>query len=252
GVAAFARVFRNDVHQAVDHVGVITQAARHGVGTESAVKYVVAIVAGERVIERIAGGVDVPGAGEGQVLQVRPEGEAYRGLHAVDAARHPGQGLDHLVEHVVHDIGVVARAPAHRVGASATVEQVVAGIAGERVVERIAGGVDVGRAGEYKVLDVVRQAIAHRGLHGVGAAGGILGRDIARIVHHVDVVAGSADHFVGPDTAIEPVRCGVAGEDVVAVVAGGVDRAAAQQGDVFQFLTQGNGIGEGAFHRIDA
>ena len=48
-------------------------------------------------------------------------------------------------------------------------EDVVAGVAGERVGERVAGGVDGGRSGQGQVLDVGAERVADAALDGVGA-----------------------------------------------------------------------------------
>ena len=80
---------------------------------------------------------------------------------------------------VGHHIGVVAVAAGHRVGAGAAIEDVVAGIAGEGVGERIAGAVDVRGAGQDQVLDIGAERVGDRGLHRVGAFAGSLDDDVA-------------------------------------------------------------------------
>ena len=52
---------------------------------------------------------------------------------------------------------------------AAAVQHVVAGVAGQRVVQRVAGGIDVAGAGQRQVLDVGAQRVADAGLHRVGA-----------------------------------------------------------------------------------
>ena len=86
-------------------------------------------------------------------------------------------------------------------------EDVVAGVAGERVGERVAGGVDGARAGQGQVLDIGAERVADAALHGVGALAGGLG----------DHVAGGIDHIVSlpappimvslPAPPIERYRC---------------------------------------------
>src|SRR6478672_5291070 len=88
------------------------------------VENVVAAVAGDDVGERVAG------AGERQVLDIvrqRVVGERRqdRVVALVGVLRH------HVAD-VVDDIGVVAKAAGHRVGAGAAVEPVVAAVARER------------------------------------------------------------------------------------------------------------------------
>ena len=94
---------------------VVAEAAVQLVGAAVAVQLVVAdqavedvglAVAGEDVGQAIAGAVDRVGAGQGQVLDVRAEGEVDRALHLVGAA--DDAGLDHDVAGIVDDVGVVA------------------------------------------------------------------------------------------------------------------------------------------------
>ena len=147
-VGALAGGLRDHVAGVVDHVDVVAGTADHGVvaGTAvqrvvagAAVEHVVAGVAGEHVGERIAGGVDAAGAGQRQVLDVGAEAVADRALHRVGALA--GGLRDHVAGGVDH-IDVVADAADHGVVAGTAVEHVVAGVAGQRVGERVAGGVD--------------------------------------------------------------------------------------------------------------
>jgi hypothetical protein len=60
-------------------------------------------------------------------------------------------------------------APArHRVGPGAAVEAVRPGVAGQHVVERVAGAVDVGGAGQDQVLDIGAERVVDRALDRVG------------------------------------------------------------------------------------
>ena len=129
-VGALAGVLDHHVADIVDHVGVVAEPARHGVGAGAAVEDVVAGVAGEAVGQGIAGAVEVGGAGERQVLEVGAERIGDRGQHRVGAF---AGVLDHHVADIVDHVGVVAEPARHGVGAGAAVEDVVAGIAGEAV-----------------------------------------------------------------------------------------------------------------------
>ena len=100
-----------------------------GVQPGAAVERVVAAVAGDDVVEPVAGAVDVAAAGQGEVLDIGGERVADRRPHRVDAF---ADGFRDDVADVVDDIGVVAEAADHAVGAGAAVERVVAGAAGER------------------------------------------------------------------------------------------------------------------------
>ena len=107
--------------------------------------------------------------------------------------------LGHHVAGIVDDIGVVAEAAVHRVGAAAAVEAVGARIADEDVGEEIAGAVDVAAAGQGEVLDRGGEREADRALDPVGALAGELGDDVAGLVDDVDVVAVAAVHHVGAE-----------------------------------------------------
>ena len=74
-----------------------------------------------------------------------------------DGVRALVQGLDHHVAGIVDIVDVVAAPPACVVGAAAAVEDVGAGIAGQHVVQAVAGPVEVGRPGQRQVLDVGAQ-----------------------------------------------------------------------------------------------
>src|SRR4029453_14843119 len=118
---------------------------------EAAVEDVGGVVAGQGVGQVVAGAVDRVEAGQGQILDVRGETEGDRALHQVGAAA--GDGLEDDVERIVDDIGVVAEAAVHRVGAGLAVENVGAAVADQDVGLKIAGAVDIAGAGQGQVLD---------------------------------------------------------------------------------------------------
>ena len=104
-------------------------------------------------------------AGQRQVLDIAlgmdriRQAEADRRLHRVGAV---AAGLVGHIASIVHHIDVVARAAKHRVGTSTAIQRVVAvkagqridpGIAGEDVVQGIAGAIDGSCPGERQVLD---------------------------------------------------------------------------------------------------
>ena len=66
-VGALAGVLDHHVADIVDHVGVVAEPARHGVGAGAAVEDVVAGIAGEAVGQGIAGAVDVGISGQDEV-----------------------------------------------------------------------------------------------------------------------------------------------------------------------------------------
>jgi hypothetical protein len=219
-VGALVRELAHRVAGVVDDIGVVAGAARHRVGPGAAIEPVRPAVAGERVVERVAGAVDVGGPGQDQVLDIGAERVGERALDRVGALVHQ---FDHRVAGVVDDIGVVAGAARHRVGPGAAVEAVRSAVAGQHVVERVAGAVDVGGAGQDQVLDIGAERVADRALDRVSALVHQLRHRVAGVVDDIGVVAGAARHRVGPGAAVEAVRPAVAGERVVERVAGAVD-----------------------------
>ena len=129
--------------------------------------------------------------------------------------------LDHGVAEVVNGVGVVARAAAQGVGTCTAVEDVVACVAGDHVVQRVASGAQVGAAGEHQVLCVGTKAVADAGVDGVGTGCNGLGDHIARVVDHIGVVTRTASHHVGTGAAVQRV--------VVLATVQGVVACAAQQ-----------------------
>ena len=226
---AGAGQLRDHVGDVVDDVGVVAGPADHRVRPRPPLRHVVAGVAGEDVVGRVAGAVDGARPGQGQVLDLGAERVGQCRLDGVGAAA--GE-LGRHVAGVVDDVGVVAVAAGHRVGAGAAVEPVVGGVAGEDVGERVAGAVDRRRAGQDQVLDVRRQRVGDARPDRVGAGGGRSVTASASGVDDVGVVAEAAADHVVAGAAVEHVGCAVAGEDVAERVAGAVDRGAAGQRQV--------------------
>src|SRR5205085_4005892 len=144
-------------------------AAVQHVIARAAVDLVGAAVADDGVGEAVAGAVDRGASGQGEVLDLGCERVGDRGLDQVCAAA--GE-LDHRIQRIVHDIGVVARAAGEGVGPCPAIEDVVAGIAGDHVDRGVAGAVDVANAGESEILDLGGEGVGDGGGHAVDAAAG--------------------------------------------------------------------------------
>ena len=80
-IDAFARLLDHAVAAVVDVIAVVALAAGHGVGTAQAIEDVVVVVAGEPVVLRIAGGIEVVGF-QCQVLFVAGQGDVLPDLDA--------------------------------------------------------------------------------------------------------------------------------------------------------------------------
>ena len=129
-VGALVGRFRDHVAGVVDDVGVVAGAAVIVSAPAPPSRVLLPLLPVSDVVERVAGAVDVAAAGQRQVLDIGAERVADRRLHRVGAF---AERLGHHVAGVVDDVGVVAGAAAHRVGAGAAVERVVAAVAGDDV-----------------------------------------------------------------------------------------------------------------------
>ena len=187
------------------------------------------VVAFDPVGQPVAGAVAHHGVvveEEPQILDGGPQRVgAQRGAHRVRA----GIGaLGHDIAGGLDHIGVVARAAGHRVHALPAVEQVVAAIPGQTVVQRIAEAVDIQPPGQAQVLDIAAEGKAHRGAHRVGSGVGGFDHPVARAVDDIGVVAQPAGHRVAARAPIQPVVQVVARQTVVQHVAEPVRRRPGQ------------------------
>ncbi len=207
----------------VDGIGIVALASDHGVQAGATVELVVAIVTGQHVVLCVADTVDVGSAGKDEVFQVGTQGEGDRRTDDVDLAGQ-GAGLDHDIADVVDDVGVVASAADHDVGAGTAVEDVVTRVAGDAVVQGVAGAIEIGGAEQVQPLDVGAQGVVDRAVDGVDFRGrGVcLDDHVADVVDVIAVVAGAANHGVRTTHAVKHVVQRVTDESVVKSRAVGV------------------------------
>ena len=241
-VAALAGVFHHPVAGVVDEVNVVAGAAGHHIGIAAAVDDIGRAVARDRIGQGVAGAVERRCAGKHEVLDVGhpSQREAHRALHRVSAL--VGQ-LDDGIGVAVDHVGVVVGATDQNVDAGAAIKSVVPGETGQRVVGAVAGddvvelvagaacAVQIDRDGdraprgvfgEGEVFDVGNrsQRKADRALHRVSALVGQLSDGIGAAVDHEGVVAGTTDQCVDAGAAVKGVAAGAAIEQVVAAEAG--------------------------------
>ena len=164
----------------------------------------------------------------------------------------------HAVTGIVDHISIVARTAHHRVSTCTAIQHIGGDIAGENVIERVAGGVDRRGALQLNVFDIRSQRIADRGLDRIGAGTGILVTEVAHIIGHIGVVVGAAVHDVGTKPAIERVVAGKAVQGIAfnSCARGskriGTDSAIERDGiDVLDGDRQGLGIDQGAVGNLD-
>jgi hypothetical protein len=255
-IGAFAEGFDDDVIRPVDDIGVVAQSAEQGVDSTTAIEHVVAGVASQVVAQRVAGSVDIGGAGQRDVVsELAHQAEAHR---ASDCVRAGIACFDHLVAGIVHDVDVIAGAALHDVGAGAAVQGVLIGVAekvpagrryGSCQRERAAGTVVVRRVHprrEGPGVDGRRSVLRHAARRLKDQAGGcrdigfhrdvaaaphleVCGRGCQRTDHH-NVAGCRASH--DQSAGVDPVEFGVRKFEGGRAVAGGseIDSPACRRG----------------------
>ena len=157
GIHAFTNIFDHDITNVVHHIGVVTQAANHGVGACATIQSIGSAIAGQRVTQAVARTVDRSISCQDQVLNVGAQG-------VVDTRQHQiGPGARSFSDHIrdiVNHVTVVTQAANHRVGACAAVQHVGRAIAGQLVVQRIARTIQRGDAGEGQIFHVRAEGVA--------------------------------------------------------------------------------------------
>src|SRR5262249_54846471 len=154
-----------------EHEGVVAGAAGQYVRSTAAVDIVVAAVADDGVDLRVADRLEVAAAGDDQALDISAERITDPRIHRVGAL---AGVLEDLVKASLDDVGVVAGAANHGVSPGATIDVVVAGVAVDRVVLRIADPLDVAAAGQRQRLQIGAQRKAHAGRDRIRAFAGVL------------------------------------------------------------------------------
>src|SRR6185369_14532360 len=192
----------------VDQIGIVSGIAAHGVGTSTAIDDVGAAVADNHVVQGVAGAVDVNGPGQCQVLHVGGQRMAYRGEDAVGSGT---GGLSHQIGGVVDNVAVISRTAHHQVGPGAPVQDVGAAVAGDDIVQSVAGAVGIGGTGERQLLHVVGEGIACRRIHGIIPFPDVLHHGIAAAVHDIGIISPPAGEGVHATVADDGVGIGVAG-----------------------------------------
>ena len=223
-IGATAAGLADLVAEVVDDIGVVAAAARQAVRAGSAIQRVGAGIAGDDVVEPVAGAADRR-AGQRQVLDIGAEGEVDARLDRVDAL---AGRLGHLVAEIVDDIGIVAVTAGQAIRADGTIQRIGDGVADNDVVEPVAGAADR-RTSQRQVLDVSAQGEVDARLDRVGALAGQFGDLVAEIVDDVGVVAVAAEEAVRAGAAVQRIGAGVAVDDVIEFVAGTADRRAGQR-----------------------
>src|SRR5688572_12459010 len=210
---------------AIDEIGVITLAADQRVGTATAFERVLAVIAGQDVRQAVAGGADIVGTGERDILDIGEGRETDGDRCARDDVHAAVGGLDDLVARVVHQVSIVALAAGKDVCAISPIQDVGRLIARQDVDDTVAGCVYGVGAQQDRLLDraaaKVCQIDGNGGAHNVGGVDVAFFIDrVAGIADHISVVARAAFHGIVAGAAIQPVIADAADQRVVAAVAG--------------------------------
>ena len=168
------------------------------------------------------------------------------GLNEVGAGT--GSFGDHIGS-IVDDVGIVAGAALHRIGATATGKGVVGAVADDEIGEAVSGTVDGRAAREREILEIAAEGPGNVRDDGIGAGAGAFGHGIPG-ADVVGVVARPANESIGASTAVEDVVGAVAGKGVGEVVAGTVDRTGAGQSEILDI--GGQGMGNARLHQVGA
>ena len=136
GIDPFIRLLDHHVSRVVNNVGIVACTAGHCVGPFGTVNQVAAAIAYNGVVQGITSTIDVSRTGQFQVLNI--VGQSIIDVRP-DSISSLALKLGDLVTDIVHHIGVITEATHHGVCAYATVKQVIASVAGESIILRIAG-----------------------------------------------------------------------------------------------------------------
>ena len=221
-IGALAGQFGGHIANVGNNINVIAGAAKHRVGTGCAVEHIVAAKASEGVAGAVAGDVvdrsiadaaDGQQTGQRQVLDFGRQRVGDARLDGIDAAQ--SNFGDHVTGIVDH-IDIAAGAAGHRIGTSAAIEGIGFFVAGQAVVEFIAGPVDCGQTGEHQILEIGAQSAGDARLYGVVAFARGLGDHIARIVDNIGIIAQATNHGIQTQAAIKGVVAQAAIEGIIA------------------------------------
>ena len=194
-VVAFAGVLGDSVAGIVHEIEVVAGPALREVGAAVAVQEIVPDVTVEGVRVAVAVALQVCAALQHQGLHVGRQPVMHGRKDRVVAC---AGALEHRIVGIVDEVGVVACAAHHDVGAAVAVEEVVAGVAVEGVGEAVAVALQIGAALQHQRFHVGLERVVDRREHRIDAFAGILHHHVAGVVDEVGVAAGAALHESAP------------------------------------------------------
>ena len=176
-----------------EHEDVRAQTARQVVVPGAAVDAVGVVIADDRIVQAVTAAI-ARFARQDEVFDIVAEGVGNRGMDDV----RPLSGMfEDAIMAIVDVIAIVALAADHTVGASATIDRVVAAEAEKDIVAAVAikhiaemvatPGDSIAVQGQ--VLEIGAQAIVERAIDRVGALTGIVGHPVAGIADIENIIA---------------------------------------------------------------
>ena len=188
-----AAAIRHRISQIVDHIHVIAAAAAHRIASGTAIQRVVAVVAGQGVVQRVAAQGNAGGGIDRTFFDAGCQRVAsHRDLDFITTA-----AVGHTVAEIVDVIEIIPCTAGERICPRHAIEGVVARTTGQHVADVAAGEVDRTSAGEFEVLDVRRQGVGGQaGAHGVRAFIAGFDHDVIDVVDQIEIVIGTADQRV--------------------------------------------------------
>ena len=199
----------------LEDIAVVAQTACQSIVAFAAGQPVRAIIACQRVVQAVAGSINVSRTGQGEVLQMVAQGVAESRHHGVQPR--VGAFVDRVQR--IHPIGIVPTTARQHVGTQAAVQGVGRHIAHDHVTLVVARAVDGVDASEHQVFSIGSQGQRDAAAHCVGALAFGFHHHIANVVHQIGVVAFAAGEDVGTAASIQHIVACQAKELVVVVIA---------------------------------
>ena len=134
-IGPFVSNLLHHIASVIHHIAIVARPTAHRVRARPTIQRVRLRVACDAVGQCVPGPQQCA-AGEDQVVHLGPQGVVDA---AVDGVRTLSGGFGDHIPRVVHHVGVVARTTGHRVRASRAIERVGLRVAGQDIVQRVAG-----------------------------------------------------------------------------------------------------------------
>ena len=153
-----------------------------------------------------------------------------------------------FIGRAVSIVGVIACAAFHAVCTQAAIQNVVAAVAQELVIQLIAKSVQIGCAQKHAPFQVRDQMNIQAGFNGVVATSRSLDNHIASIIHHIGVITATTLHVVTTCTAIQAIIILATQKRIIPAQAKKGAATVVGSQNIVQLITRGHRI-PGAFQQ---